>query len=142
MKKIHIILLIGIAGAIALLVSFLDLTTFETIAVAKQNPGKFYHVAARVDTTEKFEYDPKKDPNFCRFTVVDTNGHKMQVVYRQEKIKDMEKVTRLVMSGKFTGDFFDCTRIQLKCPSKYKEQLDASQKSTAASGKTTPSNGN
>lgn len=132
MKKIHIILLILIFGGVALLISTMDLTTFETITVAKQNPGKFYHVAARVDTTEKFEYDPKVDPNFCRFTVVDTTGQRMQVVYRQEKIKDMEKVSRLVMSGKFTGEYFDCNRIQLKCPSKYKEQLDASKQSTAS----------
>lgn len=142
MKKIHIVLLVLVAGAIALLVSFLDLTTFETIEVAKKNPGKFYHVAARVDTSAIFEYDPKTDPNFCRFTVVDTSGQKMQVVYRQEKIKDMEKVSRLVMSGKYNGEYFECRRIQLKCPSKYKEQLEASKNNNASVDYEKPASGN
>jgi cytochrome c-type biogenesis protein CcmE len=124
--------LIVIAAAIGLLISFLDLTTFETINMAKKNPNKFFHVAARVDTSKAFEYDPQKDPNFCRFTVVDTLGNSMQVVYRKEKIKDMEKVSRLVMSGKFTGEHFECKSIQLKCPSKYKEELDKSKKSSSS----------
>jgi hypothetical protein len=113
MKRIHIILLIVIAAAIGLLISFLDLTTFETIDMAKKNPNKFFHVAARVDTSKAFEYDPQKDPNFCRFM-------------------DMEKVSRLVMSGKYTGEHFECKSIQLKCPSKYKEELDKSKKSSAS----------
>jgi CcmE len=132
MKRIHIILLIVIAAAIGLLISFLDLTTFESIDMAKKNPNKFFHVAARVDTSKAFEYDPQKDPNFCRFTVVDSLGNSMQVVYRKEKIKDMEKVSRLVMSGKYTGEHFECKSIQLKCPSKYKEELDKSKKSSAS----------
>ena len=50
MKKIHIVILVFIAGAIAVLISILpSMTTYESIAGAKANPGKFVHVAAKLD---------------------------------------------------------------------------------------------
>ena len=50
MKKTHIIILIFIAVAIAVLISFMgDLTTYDTVASARQKEGKFVHLIAKLD---------------------------------------------------------------------------------------------
>ena len=50
MKKIHIVLLVLIAGAIAVLISFLQTaTTYDTVETAISKPGKFVHLMARLD---------------------------------------------------------------------------------------------
>jgi cytochrome c-type biogenesis protein CcmE len=129
MKKLHIVLLILIAGAIAALISMMrGFSTFESIASAKSTPNKYFQVAAKIDPTHKIQYDELKDPNYCKFTVIDEKGEKMEVVYRQAKIKDMEKSERLIMGGKYTGEYFDCNQIQVKCPSKYKDDMNQAKK--------------
>ena len=71
MKKIHIILLVFIAGAIALLISLLNTgSTYDTIAEAKAKPGKFVHVAVRRDTTMTVEYDQLKTPTTSAFMLL------------------------------------------------------------------------
>jgi cytochrome c-type biogenesis protein CcmE len=128
MKKIHIILLVLIAGAIAVLVSFLQTAaTYETIAGAKANPGKFVHVAAQLDTASALEYDELKDPNYLGFIARDSTGEKMKVIYRKGMIENLAISERLVLEGHFEKDHFECKRVQTKCPSKYKDDPQAPQ---------------
>jgi cytochrome c-type biogenesis protein CcmE len=69
MKKIHIVLLVLVAAAIAVLISFLQTaTTYDTVDTAVSKPGKFVHLMARLDKTQPVEYDPLKDPNHLVFT--------------------------------------------------------------------------
>ena len=50
MKKIHVVMLVAIAAVVAVLVSMMgDLSTYETIASAKQKQGKAVTVIARLD---------------------------------------------------------------------------------------------
>lgn len=64
MKTTHIIILILIAVAIAVIVQYSgDLTTYETIASAKEKQGKFVNLIAKIDKTKAVEYDPVKNPN-------------------------------------------------------------------------------
>lgn len=131
MKKIHIILLVLIAGAIAVLTSFLKITaSYETIAGARSNPGKFVHVAAKLDTTSTLEYDELKDPNYLSFTAIDSLGDKMKVVYRDGRIPNLEISEKIVLEGKYkdNDNYFECDRVQTKCPSKYKDDMKAAEK--------------
>ena len=129
MKKIHIILLVFIAAAVAVLISFLKTAaTYETIAGAKANPGKFVHVAAKLDKSSPLEYDAAKDPNYLSFMAIDSIGDKMKVVYRNGNIENLEISERLVLEGKFNNDQFDCKRVQTKCPSKYMDDANAAGK--------------
>ena len=92
MKKIHIILLVFIAGTIALLISFLNTgSTYETIAEAKAKPGKFVHVAVRLDKSKPVEYDAKKDANYLSFQAIsmDSSNQTMTVVYRNGEIPNL-----------------------------------------------------
>jgi len=129
MKKIHIIILVLIAGAIAVLVSFLKTAaTYDSFANAKENPGKFMHVIAKLDKSTPLEYDQLKDPNFLGFTAVDSTGNTMKVVYRKGKPENIEHSERLVLEGKYENGQFECKNILMKCPSKYKEDMSAAEK--------------
>jgi cytochrome c-type biogenesis protein CcmE len=125
MKRINIILLVFIAIAIGILVSFMgNLSTYETIASAKQKEGKSVTIVAKLDNTQPIEYDPLKNPNYVSFHVIDTLGNKAKVVYHYEKPYDMDKTERIVLKGKMQNGVFDITQkdgILITCPSKYKD---------------------
>jgi len=134
MKKTHIIALVLIAIAIATLISFMgNVTTYETIASAKQKPGKFVNLIAKMDKNQPLQYDPVKNPNYLTFTALDTLGNSIQVVYRNAKPTDMEKSERLVLKGKVENGVFECKDILLKCPSKYKDDANNNAKNVSAS---------
>jgi CcmE len=131
MKKTHIAILVCIAAVIMVLLSFMgDLSTYETLATARQKEGKTVTVIAKLDKSypRPIEYDAVKNPNLTQFYVVDTLGNKARVVYHFEKPMDMEKSERIVLKGKMKGDVFEITRkdgILIKCPSKYKDDPKA-----------------
>jgi cytochrome c-type biogenesis protein CcmE len=140
MKKTHIILLVFIAGTIALLISLLNTgSTYETIADAKAKPGKFVHVAVRLDKSKPVDYDAKKDANYLSFQAVSLDSTEtMRVVYRNGEIPNLMISERLVLKGKYEGDHFECKDVQTKCPSKYKEQMKPTEKSIETSSATNP----
>jgi cytochrome c-type biogenesis protein CcmE len=125
MKVSHILILVVIAVAIGLLISTMtDLSTYDSVASAKNKPGKFVHLIARLDTTngKQIVYDPLKDPNYLQFNVVDSLGGVSKVIYRKgQPPTDMEKSERMVLKGRMTDSAFLCEDILIKCPSKYKE---------------------
>ncbi len=132
MKRTHIILLVFIAIAIGVLVSFMgSLSTYETIASAKQKEGKVVTIIAKLDNTLPIEYDPVRNPNYLSFHIADTLGNKAKVVYNYGKPYDFEKAERIVLKGKMNGDVFEVTQkdgILIKCPSKYKDDPEAAKK--------------
>ena len=132
MKKVQIVILVAIAAAIAVLISFMgDLSTYETIASARQKPGKTVTIIAHLDNKLPIEYDPVKNPNYVSFHISDTLGGTARVVYHFEKPYDLEKAERITLKGKMNGDIFEISRkdgILLKCPSKYKDDPNAAKK--------------
>ena len=141
MKKIHIILLVFIAGSIALLISLLNTgSTYETIADAKEMPGKFVHVAVRLDKSKPVEFDAKKDPNYLSFYAVGVENpdQEMKVIYRNGEIPNLMISERLVLKGKYVDDKFECKDVQTKCPSKYKEEMKPTEKSIKQSAVNNP----
>ena len=130
MKKIHIVLLVFIAVAIGVLVSFMGtLTTYDTVDTAKKKQGKFVHLIARLDRSVPVEYDAVKDPNYLSFMAVDSLGGRVQVVYDKPKPGNLEHSERLVLKGRMQGDVFKCEEILMKCPSKYKDDMNEAKKS-------------
>jgi cytochrome c-type biogenesis protein CcmE len=133
MKKLQIVILVFIAIAIAVLISFMgDLSTYETIASARQKAGKTVTIIAHLDNTKPIDYDPAKDPNYLSFHISDTLGNTAKVVYHFEKPYDLEKAERVTLKGKMNGDVFEISRkdgILLKCPSKYKDDPNNAKKS-------------
>src|SRR5258706_10900826 len=129
MKKIHIVLLVFIAGAIAVLIGFLQTaTTYDTVQTAMDKPGQFVHLMARWDRGRPMEYDAIKDPNYLSFTAVDTLGKSVRVIYHSPKPENFEMSEKLVLQGKYENGYFDCSTIQTKCPSKYKDDAKTTEK--------------
>lgn len=128
MKKTEIIILVCIAVSIAVLISFMgDLTTYETIASAKQKNGKAVKLVVSL-VPNTVEYDAIKNPNYLAFTAKDTLNNTVRVIYHDAKPTDMEKSERIVLNGKMQGNDFECKSILLKCPSKYKNEEAAVNK--------------
>ena len=126
MKKIHILGLILIAGAIGALLTLMgDISTYDSVESAKKKEGKFVHLIAKIDTTQPIVYDPIKDPNYLAFTAIDSLGYSTKVVYKNAKPTDFEKSARVVMKGGMNGETFECKEIVLKCPSKYTDEQGA-----------------
>lgn len=126
MKKTHIAILVLIAASIVVLISYTaDLSTYETIASARQKEGKFVNLIVKMDKSQPLEYDAVKNPNYLSFMAVDSLGNNIRVVYHNNKPTDMEKSDRIVLKGRVEGDHFECKDILLKCPSKYKDDPNA-----------------
>lgn len=121
MKKIHIALLLIIAAAIAILITFMKTSsTYDAISDAVAKPGKFVHLMAKLDKAAPIQYDPVKNPNYLVFTAKDSTGS-VKVVYHNSMPPNFEMSDKLVLKGKYENGQFECKDIQTKCPSKYKD---------------------
>lgn len=121
MKRTHIALLVLVAAAVCVIVSmFGDFSTYETFASANKEPGKQFHVIGYLDKSKSLQYDPQTDPNHCTFYVKDKAGNQSKVVFNGAKPTDIEKSEQIVMTGMMQNGTFRCSKIQMKCPSKYK----------------------
>jgi len=130
MKKTQIVLLVLIVAAIAVLVSFLQVsTTYDTIETAKSKPGKFVHIVGKLDHGQPVEYDAVKNPNYLQFSIVDSLGGSVKVVYHNAKPDNLEHSERLVLKGTIKDDYFECKEILMKCPSKYTDDPNRIQQS-------------
>jgi cytochrome c-type biogenesis protein CcmE len=129
MKKLHIVLLILVVGGIVGMSFFIkDLTTQETFGSAQEKKDKYVVIKAKLDKETPIEYDAVKNPNLTVFYALDTDGNRQKVVYTNAKITDMERSEGLDLNGYMRNGFFECNKIQTKCPSKYKDDMNAAQK--------------
>jgi cytochrome c-type biogenesis protein CcmE len=129
MKKIHIILLLLVIGGIVGMSFFIkDLTTQETFASAAEKSGEFVVVKVQLDKKTPVEYDGLKNANLTVFYAVDQEGKRSKVIYKNAKPTDIERSDGIDLNGYMRGDHFECTKLQMKCPSKYKDDMGAAQK--------------
>ena len=141
MKKIHIALLILIAATIAVLISFMGtLSTYDSVQSAMKKKGKTVSIIAKLDRTQPIQYDAVKNPNFLSFVAYDSLGSNMKVIYRKEKPTNLEHSERLVLKGKMSDDHFECSEILMKCPSKYKDDMNEAKKNLQENAATSPAN--
>ncbi len=142
MKKLHIVLLVAIAGVIAGLLTLMsDITTYDSIESARKKEGKFVHMIARLDKSAPITYDPIKDPNYLSFYATDSLGSRTRVVYHNAKPSEFEHSERIVLKGKMKGEVFECKEILLKCPSKYKDNRGEQMKQLQQAGADSMSKG-
>ena len=129
MKKIHIVLLMLVIGGIVGMSFFIkDLTTQETFTSAGEKNGEFVVVKVKLDKETPVEYDGLKNPNMTVFYAVDQKGNRQKVVYNNAKPQDIERSEGIDLNGYMRNGYFECTKLQMKCPSKYKDDMNAAQK--------------
>lgn len=138
MKRLQIILLLlVIAGIVGMSFFVKDLTTYETFASAGQKANRFVVVKVQLDKSVPIEYNQVKDPNKTFFYAFDKAGKRTKVVYNNSKPTDIEKSEGIVLNGYMRGDHFECTKLQMKCPSKYKDNMKAAEKNLSTTSPTT-----
>ncbi len=121
-KRIHLISLIMVATAVALLVSASkDMSTYATFSDAAVH-GKVVKVVGTLVKEQELYFDPAKDPNYFSFYMQDADGEQMQVILNSAKPQDFEMSEQVVVTGKVASDRFLASDILLKCPSKYKDE--------------------
>ncbi|MFT4062784.1 MAG: cytochrome c maturation protein CcmE [Edaphocola sp.] len=135
MKKANIVILVVIAAAIGIIVASLGkFSTYETFASAASKPESTFHVVGYLDTSLQQQYDPIKDPNNFTFFAKDKQGAVHKVIFNGARPQDFEKSEQLVMTGYMKGNDFHCSKIQMKCPSKYEnDQIAVAQPGSKAS---------
>jgi len=122
MKKIHLIAIIMIIAAIAMLtMAAEDMGTYATFDEAK-NYNKKVKVVGQLSLDKPLYYEPQKDPNYFTFYITDAEGVEKKVVVRDEKPQDFEMSEQVVVTGAFQGEEFIASDLLLKCPSKYKDE--------------------
>ena len=133
MKKTHIaLLLLAVAGIVGMSFFVKDLTTQETFSTAKERAGKYVVVKTKLDNSVPIEYDAVNNPNLTVFYAIDAKGQRSKVVYTEAKIKDMERSEGLDLNGYMRDGYFECNKIQAKCPSKYKDDPAQAKKNLAS----------
>lgn len=123
MKKSAIIGLITIAICVGFLVSLnADTSSYSTFTEAAKDSREF-HVMGYWEKAKGTYYDPQKDANHFAFFMKDQNGVVNKVVYKGTKPQDFERSEKLVLIGEMKAGTFHASKILMKCPSKYNNEL-------------------
>lgn len=122
MKRSHIIALVVIAVAMAMLIGTLaDNSTFMGLAQAMESPGREVRVKGMLDKSQPIVYEPVANANLTEFTLVDDDGVKCKVKLAKAKPFDFERSESIVLTGSYEGSAFHASDMLMKCPSKYTE---------------------
>ena len=123
MKKSAIIGLITIAICVGFLVSLnADTNTYSNFSQAASS-NREEHVMGHWDKTQPTYYDAQKDANHFAFFMTDEKGLVKKVVYNGTKPQDFERSEKLVLIGQMDNEVFYASKILMKCPSKYNNDL-------------------
>ncbi|MFW0716711.1 cytochrome c maturation protein CcmE [Pedobacter sp. N23S346] len=123
MKKSAIIGLITIAISVGILFSLNANTDTYSNFKEAANSQKEEHVMGYWEKSKGMYYDAAKDANHFAFHMKDEKGEIREVVYNGTKPQDFEKSEKLVLIGKMDGEKFYASKILMKCPSKYNDNL-------------------
>ena len=122
MKKSHIIGIVVIALAIGAIISTIsDAGSYVTFAKAKSNPDIEFTVIGELNKSKDITYEPEVDANLFSFYVIDKLGDEQKIIFQGSKPQDFERSEQITIQGKMVGGDFICTKILMKCPSKYND---------------------
>ncbi|WP_316840277.1 cytochrome c maturation protein CcmE [Pedobacter gandavensis] len=123
MRKSAIIGLITIAICVGFLISLnAGTSNYSTFTEAAKDSREF-HVMGFWEKEKGMYYDALKDANHFAFFMKDEKGMVNKVVYKGSKPQDFERSEKLVLIGKMKDGTFYASKILMKCPSKYNNDL-------------------
>jgi cytochrome c-type biogenesis protein CcmE len=123
MKKIHILGLLVIAAAIAVLMSAAgDMAEYSSFADAAEADGGKVKIVGQLAKDKPLEYNPEVDANMFTFYMRDNKGVEKKVILRDKKPQDFERSEQIVATGSIINGEFVASELLLKCPSKYKDE--------------------
>ena len=130
MKKSHILAIVVIAAAIAIIIATAgDASTYvnfnQAYEMAETGNNKSIHVVGQLkkdDNGHVIGLQNSADNLSFSFIMVDENGKEQNVFYNEPMPPDFIRSENVVVIGGYQGDHFVANKILLKCPSKYQEQ--------------------
>lgn len=130
MKKSHILVLVVIAAAIAIIVSTAgDASTYvgfdEAQAMSTSGNKREIHVVGELKKDGEghiIGLEEGADRVSFSFIMIDESGKEQKVLYAEPMPSDFTRSEKVVVIGSYENDIFKASKILLKCPSKYQEQ--------------------
>ena len=130
MKKSHIVGLLVIAAAIAIIISTAgDASSYVTFDKAYEMSSVGNKVSIHVVGDLKKDFrgeitglETAPDNLSFSFLLIDENKKEQKVYYNEPMPPDFTRSEKIVVIGSYRGDIFVADKILLKCPSKYTEQ--------------------
>ena len=129
MKLSHIIAIVVIAAAIAIIIATAgDASTYVNFDQAYQMASAGNNSAIHVVGDLKKEngqivgLQNSEDKLSFSFVMVDDNQKEQKVIYNEPMPPDFLKSEKVVVIGNYQNNQFIAKKILLKCPSKYKDQ--------------------
>lgn len=105
-----------------------DMTLGELAAQADQLVGKEVRVNGVVQAGSFHE--APGDQIDIAFAIGDAEGHRMKVRFRQILPDAFQEGRQVIVQGKLASkDEIECTRLTVKCPSKYKDEAKTDEES-------------
>jgi len=129
MKKTHIIAILVIASAIAIILSTAgDASTYvsfdQAFQMASSGNTNNIHVVGELKKDEAGNVvgiESGADRLSFSFILLDEAKREQTVFYNEPMPPDFTRSEKIVVIGGFQGDRFVASKILLKCPSKYQE---------------------
>lgn len=123
MKKSYILALIMVIAAVSIVYMSDDneVARYRSFAEASTMDVSVKLVGTLVKD-KPMDYDPLTNPDLFSFYLKDDQGTERRVNLAQAKPQDFEMSESIVLTGKMIGEEFLATDIQMKCPSKYKDE--------------------
>ena len=129
MKKGHIIAIVVIAAAIAIIISTAgDASTYVSFdqahKMASTGNKTSIHVVGELKKDASGEIiglEKSSDNLSFSFLLLDENEKEQKVYYNEPMPPDFTRSEKVVVIGSYRGDIFVADKILLKCPSKYQE---------------------
>ncbi len=130
MKKSHILAIVVIGVAIAIMVSTAgDTSSYVDFAEAKSisenNSNTKVHVVGTLRKDAHGQVQdiyPSADKLSFSFMMLDENEVAQEVYYNEPMPADFQRSEQVVIIGSYQQDLFVADKILLKCPSKYQEE--------------------
>ncbi|HTE31462.1 MAG TPA: cytochrome c maturation protein CcmE [Chryseolinea sp.] len=130
MKKSHILVLVVIAAAIAIIVSTAgDASTYvdfeQALALSTSGSTKEIHVVGELKKDAHgniIGIEEGSDRVSFSFIMIDDKGKEQKVFYNQPMPPDFTRSEKVVVVGSYDQDNFKASKILLKCPSKYQDE--------------------
>jgi cytochrome c-type biogenesis protein CcmE len=129
MKKTHIIALLVIAVAVAIIITTAgDASSYVTFdqayKMASSGNTKSIHVVGALKKDNAGHIvgmEKSADMLSFSFVLIDDNNKEQKVYYNEPMPPDFTKSEKVVVIGHYDGDIFMAEKILLKCPSKYQD---------------------
>ncbi|MEO8471039.1 MAG: cytochrome c maturation protein CcmE [Chryseolinea sp.] len=130
MKKSHILVLVVIAAAIAIIVSTAgDASTYvdfdQALTLSTSGNSNEIHVVGQLKKDAQgniIGLHEGDDRVSFSFIMVDDKGKEQTVLYDQPMPADFTRSEKVVVIGSYDHDSFKASKILLKCPSKYQDE--------------------